>query len=121
MSPRPRLSEKQQKERLRAVESKRKLDHETDLRALMGEPWGRRFVYWLVFELGRLEAPSFDPAIKDGVCAAIHQARNEGFREMASAIMGRLQTETPEQYMAMLAEHIQARQVDLAFKDKNDD
>lgn len=66
--------------------------------------WGRRLVYNLVFERGRIEAESFEFAIKDGLCSALHMARNEGIREFAIQLSRDLQQLFPMEWMTMINE-----------------
>lgn len=79
-----------------------------DLEELLRQPWGRRLYYRLVFEVGNLESASFDPAIKDGICAAIYMGRNEGIRWMAGVLRDEAVGSFPELWTLMLQERVAA-------------
>jgi hypothetical protein len=79
-----------------------------DLEELLRQSWGRRLYYRLVFEMGRLEAPSFEPGLADGACAALHMARNEGIREVAQRLAREAQLHCPEHWTLMLQERVAA-------------
>lgn len=85
-----------------------------DWERLMSCDWGRRIVYRLVLERGRAMALSFEPAIKDGICAALHTARNEGIREFALALSTMLTDGFPDLWLLMHEEMTAARQVERA-------
>lgn len=80
-----------------------------DLERLMSEPWGRRVLYRVVFLVGRLNASSFEPRIKDGMAAALHMARNEGLREGAAVFAEEAQRFFPDLWDLMVAERQRAR------------
>lgn len=100
------------------------LDHDLwvrahgDLEWVLGSERGRAFVYWLVFQLGRLESASFDPSIKDGVAMAQVMARNEGIREVAAVLAARAQQQFPEAWDQMILE---ARGRALAVRQTRDE
>jgi hypothetical protein len=98
---------------VRDIEKRRRREHEEDLHSLMSHDWGRRLCYWLIYELGGLHAPSFAGGIKDGVCAALHSAKTEGFREMAGAVMQQVQSLALNDYLIMMSEQIQNRQAEM--------
>lgn len=101
-----------------AVEAERQVDrdrarlHLTDLEWAMRDERGRRLIYWLVFERGMLESSSFEPKIKDGLCASIHMARNEGIREFAIALAQEIQKEYRDLWLVMLDERLRADMAD---------
>jgi hypothetical protein len=79
-----------------------------DLEELLRQPWGRRLYHRLVFLMGNLYSESFEPAIKDGMCAALHMARAEGVRWMARTLANEAQLHFPELWNQMLAERVLA-------------
>ena len=81
---------------------------------LLRAAWGRELVYELIFERGRAMAPSFEPAIKDGMCAALHAARNEGVREFALDLLEALNGAFPDLMLQMHLEMTAARQAERA-------
>lgn len=99
---------------VRAARDERELDRilsaieRADLEELLRQPWGRRIYYRIVFQLGNLYSESFDPAIKDGMCAALHMARNEGIRWAGRRLAQEAQELCPDQWNQMLAERVAA-------------
>jgi hypothetical protein len=83
---------------------------------LLKAAWGRELAYHLIYERGRALAASFEPAIKDGMCAALHMARNEGIREYGAALGVDLQEEFPDLWLTLQAEAIAARQAERAAR-----
>lgn len=77
-------------EKLRDIERVAAWVDDADVEWLLQHEQGRRIAYRLVYVLGRLDSPSFEPSIKDGLCAALHIARNEGIREAASVFAEQL-------------------------------
>lgn len=71
-----------------------------DLRAVMGTPEGRRFVWGLLGECG-LYRSSYHPS------ALIHF--NEGQRSIGLALLARLNDHCPDQYLTMQGEAIDAQ------------
>jgi hypothetical protein len=96
----------------RALDRKLTAIELADLEELLRQPWGRRLYYRFVFTLGRLEAPSFDPGIKDGVCSAIHMGRNEGLREYAAVLANEAQAYFPIFWLQMLQERVAAAELE---------
>jgi hypothetical protein len=95
--------------RIDALQEQKKRWLEQDVATLLQHPWGRRLAYHIVFELGRLEAPSYDTD-------PVVMARNEGIREMASAFKHLLFVSNSDNYMLMLKEQIEAQQAALAVQ-----
>ena len=71
-----------------------------DLRSVMGEPAGRRFMWGLLGDCG-LYAASFN---NSGSITAF----NEGKRDIGLRLLARITQDCPEQYLAMQAEAIAA-------------
>ncbi len=109
------LSDAQAQQVKRDMQKRRARQYEDDLAMLMGQPWGRRLVYRMLFEVGGLTKPSFDGGIKCGIAAGQFMARNEGIREMAGRIFEDVQKFTPEQYLTMMGEEISSRQKELRY------
>lgn len=59
---------------------------DADVEWLLQHEEGRRIAYRLVYVICRLKEYSFDPGIKDGLCLALHQTRNEGIREVGAIL-----------------------------------
>jgi hypothetical protein len=102
------LSNEAAQDRERALERRLNAIEAADLDELMRHDWGRRFYYRVTHELGLLVSPSFEPAIKDGVCSAIHMARNEGIREFAMRLKDEALAVCPDLWARMLTERIAA-------------
>lgn len=79
-----------------------KSEEQTDIAALMGEPWGRRVVHRMLGEAGvfRASYEKGDP---------YHTAFREGARNIGNWLLSQIISETPEQYAAMLKENSNAR------------
>lgn len=71
-----------------------------DLRAVMGTPEGRRFMWGLLGECG-LYRSSYHPS------ALIHF--NEGQRSIGLSLLGRITADCPDQYLTMQGEAIEAQ------------
>lgn len=88
--PQGHLGNPAAQEKLRNMERVEGWVADADLEWLLQHEEGRRIAYRLVYVLGGLDAPSFEPKIKDGLCAALHMARNEGMRELAAELGSQL-------------------------------
>lgn len=103
-----------------AQERERAIDRRMDAKRaqrwenLLKTDWGKELLYELLFERCLLVAPSFEALIKDGVCAARHDARNEGIREVGITLMADLQNEFGGALWFGIAQVIAAREADLA-------
>ncbi len=106
----------QYQDRVRNLERRRERQHAEDLRWFMAQPAALRVAYRWIYELGRLEAASFEPAIRDGVMAFGLTARNEGIRELAASIKEEMQRANPGNWVRMIEEEIRAREADLALR-----
>lgn len=115
------LSDAQYQERVRQLQRRRERQQEDDLRDLMRAPWGRRFVYWFVFERGNLHGSVFDGGIKDGVSASQHMALAEGRRELAGELLERVKEHAAAQYLEMMAEQVAQRQADLSIQHREEE
>lgn len=102
------LSDPVAQERERALERRLSAIEAADLDELLRHDWGRRLYYRITHELGLLASPSFEPAIKDGVCSAIHMARNEGIREFAIRLKDEALAICPDLWARMLLDRIAA-------------
>jgi hypothetical protein len=116
MSTHGKLSDPEYQRRVNSYRRNREINREDHVRQLMDTESGRDFAYWIVYELGRLERPSFNANIKDGACAAMHQAHAEGRRELAMEVLGLLQDMTPRQVLLMRDEQEAQRQAELAVE-----
>jgi hypothetical protein len=63
-----------------------------DLRNLLSQDWGRRLVYWLVFDVGGMCAGSFDETKRDGNNTGMFTAYNEGRRAAGIDIFNRVES-----------------------------
>jgi hypothetical protein len=91
---------------LRLVDRRLRAEEAKDLESVLGTAPGRRLYCRLVFELGNIEALSFNPDIKDGVCAAIHMAHNDGLRAMARIMYQEAQQVCPELWARAMGERL---------------
>lgn len=80
----------------RELESMLKAIEDADLEECMRFPWGRRMLGRIIFNVAGLEARSFDPGIKDGVCHSQHMARAEGMREVAIVLARSIAAKCPD-------------------------
>lgn len=99
---------------LETLALERRLERDDDLRALMSTHGGRRLVRWIVFGLGRLHVSNFDPAVKDGICAALHQARHAGRQDVAIELLADLERVAPEELLSMKIEDHREAQAERA-------
>lgn len=111
------LSDKQYRDRVDA-ENKRIVEQAAgDLRSIMDEEGGRRFIYWLIFAHLGLQDGSFLDETKDGISAALRQAWRDGPRHKARELHNQVRDQFPRQFLAMMAEQIaEAERVAAAMK-----
>lgn len=83
-----------------------------DWRELLGTKWGRRLAYHIVYGLCRVQRPAFDRSIKDGLCAALHQARAEGIRDVGLIIQSNLQKSDQQAYIDAVEEGMRQELID---------
>lgn len=110
------LSDGQVQEEIRRIEKRRALEHAEDLRKLMSELNGRRFIYWLVFEHCSVGESSVDLAIKDGACAGQHAYYRDGFKQVGRDLLSEVMAVSPENYLRMMTERINASEQELRNK-----
>jgi hypothetical protein len=125
MAEHGKLSDPQYQERRRQSQRRRERQRHDDLCALMGQEWGRRLVYWLIWGdpcdqrpseyLGRLTSDVFDTGIKDGLCSALLAARVDGARAAAIEFHNLIERATPELFVRMVGEQLESRARDLAL------
>lgn len=94
---------------LRRIQSERREELNSALRALLSQPWGRLIAGWLVFDVGQAMGRSFAPAIKDGVAMAQVSAHAEGQRETALYLLEELRLLEPGLTAQMQAEFFAAQ------------
>lgn len=111
---RGKLSDAQFQARLRDIAKRRERQREEDLRQLMRHDWGRRVAHWIVFDAGRLQAVSFNPAIKGD--SSLHTHFAEGRRDLAIDVHNELQRLSPRECVAMMQEQVNAAESDLAIE-----
>lgn len=80
-----------------------------NLQKLMTYKWGRQLAYMLMFDYCENGRETFDLSVKDGLCAALHQARKAGVQAPGLALMKDLQSVDREAYTLMLQEEILRR------------
>lgn len=85
-------------EQIRAVE-KQQEDAEQDLRYILKEPRGRRWLYELIFSTCHVELPSFVPGDEQTT------AFNEGGRAVGQRILQDVRDVWPAMYLKMLEEN----------------
>lgn len=85
----------------RKRENLRRQQHEEDVRAVMGSPAGRRFLWYLLDEVAGVFSPSF-------AGDALVTAHNEGRRAVGISIMVEAQRLAKDSYAQLLAEQLTA-------------
>lgn len=110
------LSDAQYQNRVREIEKRRERQRVDDLRKLLKDPAGRRVFYYIIFELGRLNELSFNPAIKDGVNSSQHMAINEGCRSLAREFKTNIEDADSDGFLTMMAEEIAERHKALNYQ-----
>lgn len=108
------LSDVSAQERRRRDELRERMQHDADMVNLLSSDWGRRLFYWLVFVAGGLEDASFEPTIKDGLCAALHAARSEGRRDFVRSLLLDAQRAAPAAYVETIIQAARKRVADLS-------
>lgn len=108
------LSDPQFQDKMRDAGRRRERQREDDLKSLMRHDWGRRVVYWVVYDLGRSMSVSFDPRIKGD--SSLHTHFADGRRDLAIDVYNEIQRLAPRELLAMMAEQISAAQADLALE-----
>jgi len=89
--------------RLKDLDLRVEAQDAADLDAIMRTTSGRRFMYRMVFLVGKLQARSYDSS---GQAMAF----NEGRRAMALSLLNETQAICPELWMAMLKERISSEE-----------
>jgi hypothetical protein len=103
---------------LKAHERRLRDWEEADLEFVLRTKEGRRFYYRLIFELGNLNGPSWEPSIKDGNAAGQHTAHNEGLRTMARILADEAQGLFPDLWVLMLQERFSRHQAEIEERAK---
>lgn len=109
-----RANDERQQEKIRKLIEHRETQLEFAVKELASSDAGQRFFYWAIFELCSIESGSIDTGIRDGVCSAIHTARNEGRKDVGRELLEMIRDNHPEQFLAMMATQINERAVALA-------
>ena len=104
---------------LRLVDRRLRAEEVKDLERLLGTDFGRRVYCRLVFELGNIESLSMNFDIKDGVCAAIHMAYNEGLRAMARIMYQEAQQVCPELWARAMNERLTKSASDAIHREQS--
>lgn len=81
---------------LRQLDRRLRANEIDDLNKVLSTPEGRRFYSRLVYEMCNLEGLVFHGDIKDGVCAARHDAHREGQRLIGRVLVEEAQQHAPE-------------------------
>ena len=130
MSHTGNMSNEQYQARARHLLKRQEMQREEDLKALMAQPWGRRVAWWLIFDVGRLQAETFQmsgemSAAKDGLCGALLTARNTGRQAVARELQENIRAASPGDWLKMYEEEIRTTAAELAARGKeptsNDD
>jgi hypothetical protein len=79
-----------------------------DLETLLREPYGRRLAYWLIYDICKLEGDSLNLALKDGLCAALHQARADGIRAVGASVAAQMRMASPDGFLSAYNEGVKA-------------
>lgn len=101
--------------KMAALAERRQEQRGEDLRALMSTEWGRRIAYWQIYELSGVTRRSYNAGIKYG--AELSMAHGEGMREVGLELLRLVKETAPDQYLAMMAERIQASQDERKMAD----
>lgn len=105
----------------RVLEQQRRRLHErevADLGDVLSTPAGRRWYHRLVFETCRVLQFSYDPSVKDGICAGQHQAHLDGQRSIGGLLLTEAQRHWPDLWLKTLEEAIAQDRADRAERDQ---
>jgi len=102
--PTPELSVNQYLDRVRGSEKHRVVEQRQDIVTLMSEPWGRRVMYRLIYEVSGVLDGCFNFNIKDGASSAQYAAHADGRRSIGAALLKECQKTAPQQYVMMMEE-----------------
>jgi hypothetical protein len=105
-------SDKAQKESDRIARAREQ--REDDLKRVMENPWGRRVLAGLIFDVCMLERVSMPPA--DLPRADLLLSFNDGRRSIGADLKADLQHVTPGAYAQLVGEHLEAENLEAATK-----
>lgn len=109
---------------IRSAKDERELERmlaeidKSDLAEILRSPGGRRFLTRVIFRIAGTETESFHPEVKDGVCAARHDAHNEGARWVGLTIAKECALLYPEEWAKLNIERWYAAAEEARLRDK---
>lgn len=112
-----KLSDSQYQQVLRDIQKRADRQREEDIRTIMDTEAGRRFIYWVIFDKGKLQDRSFTSGVenvKDGIHAALRMARIEGSRVLAIDLHNDVRDTTPMAFLTMMSEAVRSMEANLA-------
>ena len=92
----------------RNIDKVRDAQLRADVREIVGQAAGRRFLYHLIFEVCHVESISYRGAKQSGDTAFY-----EGERNIGITMMREFMDQNPDQYMEMIQEHLLDRKEEL--------
>lgn len=104
-----KLSDAQFQERVRQTRRRLEAQRVEDLQHVMRTDSGKRFVYSLAFERGKLHGPSFHGHQKDGLSNALCSAHVEGRRGLASELIDDVKKHCLPEFLEMMGTQIKER------------
>jgi len=84
---------------LRQIDRRLRAGEIGDLEKVLGTSEGRRLYCRIVYEMCNLEGLTFHDSIKDGVCAARHDAHREGQRLVGRVLVEEAMQHCPELWL----------------------
>jgi len=109
MSPLGPLADPAKVGRARRRERDNRTREQIDVEAVLSTEAGRRLYYRIVYLLCDIEGDTFDTSIRDGICAALHQARDNGRRAVGRKLRNEAQNFCPELWERVILERVAAR------------
>ena len=87
-----------------------------DLESVMATAAGRRFAYFLVYELAGVQSLVFDAGVKDGTCHSQHMAFSDGMRAVGLILAEELKRHCPDAWWAAHDERMTRARHDAALR-----
>lgn len=91
-----------------------------DLRQVLSTEAGRRWYRRAIFDaqMCRLQLPTFDPDIREGQAAAMHQTYVDGMRRVGLQLLTEAQTKCPDLWLLLVDEGIAQDHADRSKRDE---
>jgi hypothetical protein len=112
------LSNENLQSALRAIDRRLQAKEAMDLEAVLKTSEGRRLYTRLVYEMCNLEGLSFNFDIKDGVCAGLHQAHQDGCRMVGRTLIHEAMQACPDLWARAVHERFARLQADQAEREE---